>query len=277
MIDLEQIVKVRWYSGNKQKFIDLGYKFTNFNDYIEVPLKYISNKSHIVVKCVCDYCGEEYNTQYNNYTTSSIRGKVACKNCKQRKIQDSLMDKYGVDSVGGNEDFRRKAKATMRQRYGAEYALQTKKGREAFEGSMKEKYGVVNPAHSKELLTKARKSCFENGNAPTSVPEQKIIAMLEELYGKENCTPSYAVDNIWLDCLLEIDGMKIDCEYDGKYWHEGKEDYDRKRNHWLISLGYKVMRIIGNSKDELPSLERIKEEIDYLRDNHNLGYIDMND
>lgn len=276
MIDLEQKVKVRWYSGNKKKFVDLGYEFTSFDDYIEVPLKYISKKSHMKVNCICDYCGKEYITQYGNYNTSVSRGKCSCRKCKQLKIQDSLMEKYGQSSLWAIDDFRHKAKESMKEKYGAEYALQTQKGRNSFEKSMEEKYNVSNPAFDQKLVAKARASCVKNGKAPTSIPEQKMIAMLQELYGEENCKPSYPVGSLWLDCLLEIDGMKIDCEYDGAYWHKGNEDYDRRRNHWLISLGYKVMRIKGGYKDKMPTKERIKEEIDYLRDNHDLGYIDMN-
>ena len=43
-----------------------------------------------------------------------------------------------------------------------------------------------------------------------------------------------------------------------------------------MSKGYKVLRIKGNKYDEIPSIERIKEEVNYLLDNHSIGYIDMN-
>lgn len=141
---------------------------------------------------------------------------------------------------------------------------------------MKEKYGEENPSKIPEFLAKSRNTSFLNGTTPTSLPERQIIQMLIDLYGKDSCIPGYPVDRISLDCLLIINNVKIDVEYDGKYWHNGREDYDRKRNHWLISQGYKVLRILGNVKDELPSIDRLREEVEYLINGHNIGYIDMN-
>ena len=99
---------------------------------------------------------------------------------------------------------------------------------------------------------------------------------MQEIYGEENCFAGYPVDRLNLDCLVIVDGQKIDCEYDGIYWHKNIADYDRKRNGWLVSLGYKILRIKGNEKDELPSIERIKREIDTLIDGHSIRWIDMN-
>ena len=127
-----------------------------------------------------------------------------------------------------------------------------------------------------ELQAKAKATMYANGNVPTSAPEQKVIDMLITLYGEDNCHPGYPVDKVNLDCLLNIDGVKIDVEYDGLYWRQDTKDYDRKRNHWLISQGYKVLRIKGNKNDDIPSIQRLKEEVDYLLDNHSIGYIDMN-
>ena len=43
-----------------------------------------------------------------------------------------------------------------------------------------------------------------------------------------------------------------------------------------MSLGYKVIRILGNSKDEIPKMERLQQEVDYILKGNNIGYIDMN-
>ena len=201
MLDENQLVTVKWYSGNKKYFTDLGYNFTKMNDTFKVPLKLVEHKSKILVKVKCDYCGKEYETTYYNYKISESRGKIACKNCKQLKIRDTLQKKYGANSLW-------------------------------------------------------------------EIPV--------ELYGKDNCHPGYPVDKVNLDCLVNLNGEKIDVEYDGLYWHRNTQDYDRKRNHWLISLGYKVLRIKTNKNDDLPTINQLKNEVDYLMDGHSIGYIDMN-
>lgn len=53
------------------------------------------------------------------------------------------------------------------------------------------------------------------------------------------------------------------------------KDYDRRRNHWLINQGYKVLRILGDKKDSIPTIEKLQQEIDYLLAGHSIGYIDM--
>lgn len=276
MLDENQLVTITWYSGNKDYYSKLGYEFTKMNDTFQVPFKLALHKTKLWVKVRCDYCGEEYTTRYSNYKLSKSRGKVACKKCKQLKIADTLQNRYGSSSLWGSQELREKAKQSMRNKYGCEYAMQSKEGQKKFKSSMLEKYGYENPSYSPDLQAKAKSSMYENGKYPTSVPERQLIKMLIQLYGEENCKPGYPVDKVNFDCLLTISGCNIDVEYDGLYWHQGMEEYDRKRNHWLISKGYKVLRVKGNKYDELPTIERLKEEVDYLLDGHSIGYIDMN-
>ena len=61
----------------------------------------------------------------------------------------------------------------------------------------------------------------------------------------------------------------------GEYVILDMKDYDRRRNHWLINQGYKVLRILGDKKDSIPTIERLQQEIDYLLAGHSIGYIDM--
>ena len=276
MFDENQLVKIKWHSHNKQYFIKMGLTFTKIGDEIEIPAKMLSKESHARVKCTCDYCGKEYYTDYNVCRRSLLRGKLACEACKQKKREDSFTGKYGVGSPGASDVCRQRAQDTMIDKYGERFALRTKEGQESFKKSMLEKYDCDNPMKSRELMYKARISTYENGTNPSSRPEREVIKMLEELYGKDNCVPGYPVDRTNLDCLLTVDDIKIDVEYDGKYWHQDKL-HDQKRNHWLIANGYKVIRILGNPRDTLPSKEQLKEEVDYILAGHDLGYIDMNE
>lgn len=256
--------------------MNLGIPFTKIGDIFEIEAKYLMPNSRSLVKYICDYCGEKCITSYSVYKKSAQRGKLSCGKCKHMKIKDTFFAKYGNSNFWEIPENKNKAKETMLKKYGTLYFIQTPEGKEKFKKSMKEKYGYENPSYCPELQAKAKKSMYKNNTVPSSLPEKKIIEILIELYGEESCKPGYPVDRVNLDCLLLVDGYKIDVEYDGLYWHKNTKDYDRKRNHWLISQGYKVLRILGNIKDEIPSKERIKEEIDYILNGHDIGYIDMN-
>lgn len=277
MFDEEQYVTIKWYSGNKEYYTNLGYEFTKFKDTFQVPFKIAKSKSKLEVKVNCEYCGREYATNYATYLVSISRGKAACEECKGEKIRDTLRKKYGADSLGGSKELRERAKKAMKNKYGKEYTMQTKQGQENFEKTMLERYGYKNPVYCPELQAKAKNSMYLNRNTPTSLPERKIIDMLIEMYGEENCIAGFPYDKVNFDCLLTLGDNKIDVEYDGWYWHKDTQDYDRRRNHWLVSEGFKVLRIKGNKKDDLPTIERLKEEVEYLLNGNSIGYIDMND
>lgn len=275
MFDENQIVLVKWCSGNKKYYIDKGFNFTKMGDTFEVPAYMLSKGSRSIVTCICEYCGNEYQCSYAVYNRSKECGKLCCGNCKQQKREETFIKKYGVTSPGASKECREIAQNVMQDKYGHKFAMQTSQGQKHFKETMKRKYGCENPSYSTELQAKAKLSLYNNNTCPTSKPEKKVIEMLKSLYGDENCYPSYPVDKVNLDCLVIVDDIQIDVEYDGLYWHQDKE-YDRRRNHWLISKGYKVIRILGDKYNNVPTLQQIKDEIQYILNGHDLGYIDLN-
>lgn len=54
------------------------------------------------------------------------------------------------------------------------------------------------------------------------------------------------IDNYFLDiCILDF---KLNIEYDGNYWHSFTEEKDRKRDDFLLSYGYNIIRIKSDRK-----------------------------
>lgn len=276
MFDENQLVVQKWHSRNKQYFINLGFTFTKIGDEFLVPAKMLSKHSDRTVVCICDYCRKEYKTTYSRYNKSKERGKLACVNCKELKKKDTMLKKYGYTAVGAVPKFREMGRQVMKEKYGEEYAMQTKQGQEKFKNTMIEKYGADNPIKCPELKLKAHQSMYQHGLVPTSKPERKMVEILKEFYGEDNCYPSYPTNKAVLDCLVIINSVRIDVEYDGGYWHKDKVEKDIERNEWLLSNGYKILRIKGNKKDKLPTIERIDQEINNLLNGENLIYIDMN-
>lgn len=54
-----QKVKVKWVGANRKILESYGYVYTKLYDEIEIPIEHLSEKSHIKVKIICDYCGKE--------------------------------------------------------------------------------------------------------------------------------------------------------------------------------------------------------------------------
>lgn len=299
MLKENELVKVRWNSQTKKYWLEHGYEFTKLGDYFYAKVNDVPDKSVAMVGVVCDYCGKEFKMHKYAYTRSAEFGKVACKNCKPLKIKEANIVKYGVENSMQRKEVQEKVNKTMLERYGVEHIFQDKdvmarvmekydykKAVEKRKLTCLEKYGVDNAAKNAEVNEKARKTCIEryggesaqcsaevksktwesmlqNGTIPTSKLERELVSMLIDIYGKDKCTPQYNLDRISMDCLLVVDDIKIDVEYDGTYWHKQKEEYDKRRDYYCFSRGYKVLRFSAN-RDKIPTIEQIKECVDYL-------------
>jgi Protein of unknown function (DUF559). len=150
-----------------------------------------------------------------------------------------------------------------------------KEVRDKIQNTMIEKYGTIHPLQVDEFLVKSIETKCNNLNNPTSKPQLELYKRLIEIYGK--CELEYPCGKCSLDCMLEINGVKIDVEYDGWFYHQDK-NRDFRRNCFVKSQGYKILRIKSNKnskEDIIPSKEQIINAIDYLLNNHSYKEIKM--
>lgn len=195
----------------------------------------------------------------------------------KRKSQETSMNKYGVKNVFELREVQERIRQTNAVKYGDGNIAHTPEIAAKIRATNLDRYGVPYTTQVPEVIAKMRKSLYRNGSVPSSKAEIAMCGLLHEMYGDNNCKDNYAVDRLDMDCLVDVDGMLIDFEYDGLYWHKDREDYDRRRNYYLMDRGYRIVRIKANKKDELPSKQQIKDAVDYLvKGNHHLTYIDMN-
>lgn len=138
--------------------------------------------------------------------------------------------------------------------------------------TIKEKYGYDYIFQVPEIKKKCRQSYYINGTCPTSKPQKELCDMLKDYYG--NCELNYPCGNCSLDCRLIVNDVLINIEYDGKFWHNNPQS-DRKRDEFVKSQGYKIIRIKGSHN--IPSLEQIQSAIEKLiNSEHKFIEIDMN-
>lgn len=213
------------------------------------------------------------------------------------KIARTNMERYGDICTLNSPEIKEKATQTMLERYGVENIFQLEEMQERIRQDNLEKYGVINPSlrpdvkekiintnmekygvpystQAPEVIEKMRETLYQNGTTPSSKAERKMVEIIKEIYGEENCVHNYAVGNCSLDCYLEYKGLKFDIEYDGWYWHKNKQEKDKRRNYWLSKQGWRILRFRAN--DAIPTPQQIKDGVNYLiQTGHLLHYVNL--
>lgn len=185
------------------------------------------------------------------------------------KRKETNIKKYGTESCFANKDIQEKIKKTNLKKYGFENAACNLDVIEKMKQTNIIRYGGESSQCSPEVRKKSFDSLISHGGIPSSKTEIKTIEILEELYGKDNCIRQYFFDHIIFDCLLSVNGINIDVEYDGRYWHD--KERDKRRDYFTTKNGFKVFRIISDTN--VPTKEQIIDGINYLVNNDHNRYI----
>ena len=250
MIIENQLVEVKWHSRNYNWYISKGYKYTFMGEkfYVKVEDLMPRSKSYVLIKC--DYCGAITKIKWQSYQNRcSPNLKDTCTRCKTRKAEDSNLEKYGVKNVFELNSTKEKIKDYYRLNYGVEYYSQTQMYRE------------------NHILEKIVESMYKNGTGPTSLPQNETFLLLYNNF--DECYLNYPCGKLLLDCVIFLDGIKIDIEYDGTYWHKNKSK-DYARDYYVKSQGYKILRI--SSRRRSPTKKELFEAIYKLSSSHHSFY-----
>lgn len=123
------------------------------------------------------------------------------------------------------------------------------------------KYGGISPFASQEIRAKIKEQMYENGTCATSYKQLGLQDMLKAKYG--NCELNFPCGESSLDCMIVVNDIRIDVEYDGWYWHKDREKEDRNRDYFVKSCGYKVLRFFAYA-DRLPTDQELTSAIEQL-------------
>lgn len=261
MLVPNQYYQVRWHYKNKEYYENKGYKFTKFGDFFEVKAEDLYAETHQEVEVQCDVCGKIMRRSFRLYLREHDAefGDTCMKCDKEKKIRTNKK-KFGTEWALQTEDSKQKQKETCLERFGVEYVSQDKDFRNRVIQTCIDKYGVDNISKVPEIREKATNSFYTNGTCPTSRPQIELNEILKNLYG--NSELNYPCGKYSLDSMIVVNGQKIDVEYDGIYWHNLKKDKDQKRNEYVLSQGYKILRFVSHK--ELPSIDTLQKCIDAL-------------
>lgn len=284
MLIQNQEVQLKWHPRNKDRLVNLGYTFTKIGDVVNVNIQDVSCGSKAFVSVICDYCGKTYRKRYKDYFAQHTNDKDCCEQCAKYKMIATNQLKYGGNSPACSEEVKRKIKKSVFEKYGVEYTSQLQTTKDKVIETCLKKYGVEHAAQNEQIKQKIKTTCqqlyggnssqcdpdvrkktletmLSNGTIATSKAERNTIELLKEIYGEDNCFPQYLFDRIVFDCLLIVDGVKIDVEYDGSYFHKDKMK-DMKRDYFTTTNGFKVLRFKGDYKT--PTKQQIVNAVNYL-------------
>ena len=236
---LPQTVRVRTHSSNYKYYRQKGYEFEKCGDFIEVNILDLCPGSKVKVKCICDFCGKEVELFYFNVINNINNNKLICchdNSCRNKKIENTCMNKYnvkstnqlktvkdkkintfqkkyGVDYPGQSQEIKNKMKETCQEKYNCDYAIQSKEVRNQSIETSKKLYGVKYPMQSKDIQDKAKATCREHYgvNYPGQSKEvkDKIKQTCKERYGVEYTFQSKEIK----DKIKQTCNEKYGCDY----------------------------------------------------------------
>lgn len=179
--------------------------------------------------------------------------------CKDR-IRQTCLKKYGVDSYLKTSDCIQNRIQSNMKKYGVDNAFKSKDVQNHIKNTILNRYGVENVSQCPAIHKRALESFCRNGTIKSSKQQDAVGLMLRDMYG--NCEMNKIIDYYVADCFVKVNNIYIDVEYDGWYWHKGHESSDRKRDGYMYSKGYKVIRIKGGV--DVPTELQIKESVDFI-------------
>lgn len=119
-------IEMKWNSRNKKRYEELGYVFTKVGDTFIIDVEHLSKYSKYKVQYECDYCGTIHTKDWSEYNRQrKIVKKDCCSNqeCKNAKLQDSMLIKYGETNISKTEYFKEAYKNKMQENYGVDNYL----------------------------------------------------------------------------------------------------------------------------------------------------------
>ena len=87
--------------------------------------------------------------------------------------------------------------------------------------------------------------------------------MLSNYY--DDIDHDFEVDRYSLDIILNVDGCKIDIEYDGWYWHHTEEVITKdqiRQSALLNNYNIKTLRVKGGKN--IPNIDILNDKISHL-------------
>lgn len=181
---------VKWNGSSKRWYTSRGYEWTKSGNEFEVDIEDLNVNSKVMVEFVCDYCGNIQSIAYQYYLNNRERcivKKDACKLCKNKKLKEANLLKYGVENVKQLESSKEKARETQLRKYGATNVMKLEEYKNKLKETLLEKYGVENVMELDFVKDKIKETNLEKYGTECSMNNEKIRSKIIDnnisLYG----------------------------------------------------------------------------------------------
>lgn len=280
---LDKEVEIYANAFNTSRYKKLGYDI-KYGERIKVKVEDLPDCFTGDVSFECDYCHCKFKRQWQIYIRNKKKcpiQKDACKECFQKKLEESMLFRYGVKNSMNLESTKEKVKETNLEKYGCENAHQNETIKEKAKNTNLERYGTTSPLKNEEIKQKFINTNIERygGKSPLcdESVRRKSLETMQNNIGPNKYMMSAQQKHFWdiyngcvntpvgkycADILFEEE--KIDFEYSGgghdlkvKLGCITKEEFTKKeedRRLYFLNRGYKEFEIIS-SNDVLPDDE----------------------
>lgn len=100
MFDGNQVVQIKWNNTNKDWYESKGYTYTKRYDSFDIFAKDLSPSSRVKIKAKCDYCNNDYDTQFAVLINGrKIIPKDCCSNCTGKKSSNVSKQKRAIKKI----------------------------------------------------------------------------------------------------------------------------------------------------------------------------------
>jgi len=142
------------------KYKSLGY-VCNIGDIIFVDIKDIPQQSHSRITAICDCCKtEKVISLYAYWKNYNKQNKYTCNKCKQSKIENTNLQRYGTKRPIQNKEVRKKLENTNLERYGTNIATKNVNVKNKIINTNLERYGVTSTAKLDIIKKKQKETNF---------------------------------------------------------------------------------------------------------------------
>lgn len=191
---------------DKQSVLDCRMShLSHFNFYIEFK---------------CEQCKKYTIKNLNRYRACYISNIQRCSNCIRH---ETVLNKYGVNSVMNLDSTKTKQKETLKKHYGVEHALQNESIKEKQRNTMIENYGVEHAAQS-EIIKDKMKSIFTEKYGVDNPMKNDYIHQK----AKDTVLDRYGVENVFQSEEIKEKIKKTNIERYGVKHIQQNEDIHKK-------------------------------------------------
>lgn len=167
---LSKTTKNKWNPKNKKYYEKKGYVYTAMGEKFEILVEDLTKGSNAVVEVKCDYCGKIFNIPYVNFLKGRKSGlkRDSCGNvdCLEKKQQEVVFYKYGVENIRKLKCVEEKRLTTIREKYGVDNVFQNQQIKEKIKQTFIQKYGVSCASKSSIVQEKIKTTCLNKYGVP---------------------------------------------------------------------------------------------------------------